>query len=245
MSRELVIGHALAVITSLVKGMTFAFTKVLPCSFQPVEILWIRFILGFFLPSISQVLEPCKAQKASPALRDRWPYEVLPVLPFGKRGAGILHDFPCAVSLSSAPLFTMTMLRVFHRKGECQDSLFYMGFVLVMVDIGLICFHGARPRLHPPGDSDIPAFSASMIWAFYALSAKETGRVGLSPRQGDESDFTYGMAFMLPILLISKAFLDFAEFHASREPFFILLFLGLIASALCLSPGWRPCDFWR
>ena len=40
-------GHGAALLTILIWGTTFISTKVLLTSFQPVEILFLRFVLGF------------------------------------------------------------------------------------------------------------------------------------------------------------------------------------------------------
>ena len=46
MSQKLVRGHISAIITIIIWGTTFVSTKILLEDFQPIEILFFRFILG-------------------------------------------------------------------------------------------------------------------------------------------------------------------------------------------------------
>lgn len=56
------VGHLIALITVAIWGTTFISTKILLESFSPIEILFIRFLLGFVCLSI--VLSPSFALKA-------------------------------------------------------------------------------------------------------------------------------------------------------------------------------------
>ena len=47
MENKLISGHAAALITIIIWGTTFISTKILLVDFQPVEILFFRFIMGF------------------------------------------------------------------------------------------------------------------------------------------------------------------------------------------------------
>lgn len=47
MERKTAAGHLTALITIIIWGTTFISTKVLLADFQPVEILFFRFIMGF------------------------------------------------------------------------------------------------------------------------------------------------------------------------------------------------------
>lgn len=47
MENKSMIGHIAALITIVIWGTTFISTKILLVDFQPVEILFIRFIMGF------------------------------------------------------------------------------------------------------------------------------------------------------------------------------------------------------
>lgn len=48
MERKKAIGHLAALITIVIWGTIFISTKILLVDFQPVEILFFRFIMGFF-----------------------------------------------------------------------------------------------------------------------------------------------------------------------------------------------------
>lgn len=49
MENKKAFGHALAIFTIFIWGTTFISTKILLQAFQPVEILFFRFVMGFIL----------------------------------------------------------------------------------------------------------------------------------------------------------------------------------------------------
>ncbi len=78
-------GHLAALLTILIWGTTFISTKILLTDFQPVEILFFRFVMGFaallliFPRSLGKNIPPPGTD-----LRSRWPHRHLPLLSAGK-----------------------------------------------------------------------------------------------------------------------------------------------------------------
>ena len=60
-------GHLAALFTALVWGTTFISTKVLLTDFQPVEILFFRFILGYLM-----LFAACRSEEHTSELQSPW-----------------------------------------------------------------------------------------------------------------------------------------------------------------------------
>ncbi len=137
-----------------------------------------------------------------------------------------------AVILSATPFFTALVSRFVFHGGEKFTPLFFAGFIMAMVGICLISFNGVQLSLNPSGD--ILAVTASVVWSFYACFTRIMGQWGCSLVQVTRATFGWGIVFMLP-------FLAWFGFDVSMEQLlcpvnmFNLLFLGLVASALCFT----------
>ena len=231
MKNEIVAGHIIALFTIFVWGVTFVSTKVLLASFQPVEILWFRFLMGFLaLYLVSPGVLQVKDRKhhglfAAAGFTGICLYYLLENMALEYTMASNV-----AVILASAPLFTVIVLRLFRQEGERLRPVFYLGFVVAMAGICLISFHGVRLKLNPAGD--VLALAAGVVWAFYALCTKEIGKLGYHPIKATRVTFGYGLLFMLPVLLFSDLSWDWSRFLTPVN-IMNLLFLGLVASAMC------------
>ena len=161
-------GHLIALLTVLIWGTTFISTKILLKDFSPVEILLIRFVLGFLVLT---------------AIYPRW-------LPFKEKRQEILFMLAglCGICLyyllenialvytqasnvgviiSAAPFFTAIAAR-FIIGDERLNWNFFVGFVLAMIGICCISFSGQSAlQLNPLGD--ILALLAAIVWALYSI----------------------------------------------------------------------------
>ena len=138
-------GHMTAIITVLIWGTTFISTKVLLEDFQPVEILFIRFLLGYGALWLVYP-HPLRGTTAR--------QEVI------FAGAGLcgiclyylLENIALSYSMASnvgvivavAPLFTALLAQVFLRGEERLSANFFAGFLVAMVGVALISFNGQR-----------------------------------------------------------------------------------------------------
>ena len=146
-------GHFSALLTILIWGTTFISTKVLLVDFQPVEILFFRFVMGLLA--------------------------LLVVYPHRMKGTTVKQEFTfvaaglCGVCLyymlenialtytmasnvgviiSVAPFFTAILAHLFLKQEEKLRANFFIGFVVAMAGIALISFNGSTLRLNPVGD---------------------------------------------------------------------------------------------
>ena len=224
-------GHMAALLTVLIWGTTFIATKVLLRDFQPVEILFFRFLLGYVA---LWLVQPHLLRGTT------WRQELIFI------GAGLcgiclyylLENIALTYTMASnvgvivavAPFFTAMLAHLFLRGEERLPANFFIGFLVAMVGVCLISFSGASFSLNPKGD--ILALLAALVWGFYSIFTRKITSFGYTTIQTTRRTFFYGLCFMLP----ACALFDFQiapERFADPVNVLNLLFLGLGASALC------------
>jgi drug/metabolite transporter (DMT)-like permease len=226
-------GHLAAFFTIFVWGITFISTKLLLVPFTPLEILFFRLILAVMALFI--VSPPRLGKIDRSALRDEWK----PIVA-GLCGVTLFFIFQnialtftlaanVGVLVSVAPLFTALVSRaVLHEK---LKGNFLIGFTVAISGIILVAFNGSVVlKLNPLGD--LLSILAALVWAFYSvvirkMNVPQSGVFALTRKV-----FFYGFLFMLLSL-------PFFEFRLGLERLTVwpnvlnLLFLGVVASALC------------
>ena len=224
-------GHLAAFVTILIWGTTFISTKMLLRTFSPVEILFIRFVIGYLALWLV-----CPRSLRLSSARQEALYAAA-----GFCGVAIyylLENIALTYTLASnvgviisiAPFFTAILGWMF-LGGERPRFRFFAGFLLAMAGISLISFGNETAlSLNPTGD--LLAVAAAVIWAVYSTLTKKISALGHGTVQSTRRTFFYGILFMVPAL----AFMDFrmtpVQFTDMKN-ILNLLFLGLGASALC------------
>ncbi len=231
MENKSIKGHLLALFTITVWGTTFISTKVLLTEMKPVEILFIRFILGLIALYIA-----CPRR-----LKDTTPKQELMFAAAGLCGISLYYLFEnialtytmasnVAVFVSVAPFFTVLLTHIFLKDEKRPWFGFFLGFAVAMTGISLISLNGARLKLNPLGD--LLALLAAFIWGCYSVLSKKISAYGYNTILTTRRIFIYGILFMLPTLIFS----DFGEgLYRLAEPLCLIniIYLGLGASALC------------
>ena len=231
MNRDTTKGHLAALLTILIWGTTFISTKVLLTDFQPVEILFFRFVAG----TLALFLVCPRLLKGT-----TWKQELV-FMGAGLCGVCLYYllenialTFTMAsnvgVIISVAPFFTALLSRLFLKQEERLNIGFFIGFLVAMAGIALISFNGSALHLNPVGD--LLALLAAFIWACYSILTRKISSYGYNTILTTRRVFLYGLLFMIPVLLLSDPVIDFPRF-ADRTNLLNLLFLGLGASALC------------
>ena len=223
-------GHAAALFTILIWGTTFISTKVLLRGFQPVEILFIRFLLG-----LAALCLACPRRMKGVTRRQELVFA----------GAGLcgvclyylLENIALTYTLASnvgvilsvIPFFTAVLSHLF-LKEERPGGGFYLGFVVAMAGISLISFSGSRLELNPVGD--LLSLLAAMVWACYVILTRKISAWGWNTILTTRRTFCWGILWMLPALFFFDCRLGLERF---ANPVYLgnLLFLGFGASALC------------
>ena len=224
--------HAAAILTILIWGATFTSTKVLLQAFAPIEILFLRFLLG-----------ACALLLTCPRLlhvRDRRREVTFALaglcgvtLYFLLENIALSHSTASNVGVlvGISPFLTALLARIV--LGESLHPGFFVGFVCAMS--GIVCIavnSNAVLRLNPLGD--VLALLAALTWAFYSILTRKIGDYGYNTLQVTRRIFCWGLLFMLPTLPLS-GFRWGLERLAQPEMLANLLFLGLGASALCFA----------
>lgn len=223
-------GHLSALITILIWGTTFISTKVLLRNFQPVEILFFRFVLG-----LVALLIACPHRLRGTTLRQELTFAAAGLcgicLYYLLENIALTYTMASNVGviISVAPCFTALLSRLFDREDKLPPN-FFLGFVVAMAGIALISFNGSRLALNPMGD--VLALLAALMWACYSILTKKISRYGYHTILTTRRVFLYGIVFMVPALALMDFRLDLARF---ADPIcgLNILYLGLGASALC------------
>lgn len=224
-------GHVLALVTILIWGTTFISTKVLLVSFSPVEILFVRFCMGFLALVII-----CPRLLKGTTWRQELTFAAAGLcgicLYYLLENIALTYTLATNVGIicSTAPFFTALLSRLFLRGEERLRPGFFVGFALAMAGIVLIGLNGSALQLNPTGD--LLALLAAFVWACYSILTRKISSYGYSTVLATRRVFSYGILFMIPALFIFGFSLDVTRF-ASPVNIFNLLFLGLGASALC------------
>lgn len=231
MNRKNSLGHLYALITVLIWGTTFISTKVLLVSFEPVEILFFRFVIGF-LALIVVFPYPLKITDKK--------QEITFILA-GICGVSLYYlaeNIALTYTLASnvgviitiAPFFTAILSHLVLKGEEKLRVNFFIGFLAAMAGICLISFNGVKLKINPLGD--LLAVLAAFLWACYSVLTKKIGSYGFNTIQTTRRIFLYGIIFMIPGLFFFDFKFDLGRF-ANPVYLFNIIFLGFGASALC------------
>ena len=229
-------GHLIAIFTIMVWGTTYISTKVLLTGFRPTEILLIRFVIGYL---VLFLLHPHVLRFQG--LKTECLFALCGLT--GITGYYLLENISLTMTQASnvgviictAPFFTALLSRLIWKKEAPLRPLFFLGFVMAMAGIALISFNGEAVSISLKGD--LLALLAAVMWSLYSILLRLLSREDLSIIQISRRFFAYAILFMIPALF-------FMPFHPDltllAQPRYILnlLYLGIIASALCFI-GWN------
>ncbi len=224
-------GHFASFVTVIIWGTTFISTKVLLSAFQPIEILFFRFLLGL---AVLLIVYPHRLKLTS------FNQEII-FISAGLCGVCLYYllenialKYTAAsnvgVIISAAPFFTAILSNLFLKHDEKLSVNFFIGFIAAMAGIGIISFNGANLKLNPIGD--LLALLAAFLFACYSILTKKISSYGYNTILTTRRVFFYGILFMVPSLFIFDFKLGLYRFV---NPVYLLniLFLGFGASALC------------
>ncbi|MCM1224513.1 MAG: DMT family transporter [Lachnospiraceae bacterium] len=224
-------GHLAALFTVLVWGTTFISTKILLVDFQPIEILFFRFVMGYF---VLMAAYPHRLGKLNRK-------QEITFIAAGFCGVCLYYLLEnialtytmasnVGVIISVAPFITAILAHLFMKSEEKLQINFLIGFVVAMAGIILISFNGSQLKLNPIGD--VLAFAAAFVWACYSILTKKIGSFGLPVILTTRRTFFYGILFMIPTLFLFDFQIDVSRFIDTKN-LLNILYLGIGASALC------------
>ena len=219
-------GYIAASLTVLIWGLTFVSTKILLTVFTPVEILFIRFAIGFIaLLAVSPKRLRSKGWQEEKyfilaGLTGIFFYYFLEnasMLWTGASNAGVI--------VSTAPFFTALF------SGEKKSQRFFLGFVVAILGIVMISFSSLDISIKGLW-GDFLALLAAAIWGIYAIVSRKISTFGYPETLTTRRSFLYGLVFIAIPLIFWNGF------GTQRDVLTIenignLIFLGVAASALC------------
>jgi drug/metabolite transporter (DMT)-like permease len=236
-----VLGISLTAFTVLVWGSTFVSTKSLLSSFSPFEILVIRFSLGYLClwalyPRVLKLRDKKhEALFAGTGLTGILLYQFME-----NSALKLTQASNVSIIVSTAPLFTALLVSRFPNTGTGRSKIglsFFAGFLTAIAGIALIAYNGAVVlKLNPAGD--LLALLSGLSWGVYSTLMGKINALGYPSLGATRRMFFYALIFMLPLGAFT-GFTQDAALNAARfaNPVNILnlLFLGVVASALCFS----------
>lgn len=226
--------HLVAIATILVWSFTFISTKVLLQSFLPVEILFIRFLMGF---AALWLIHPhvLRLQKRS----HEWLFVAA-----GASGVTLYYLLEnvalvyttasnVGVIVSAAPLFVAIIARAVGREKDALGPRFLAGFAIAITGIALISFRDQGTEVATFGPlGDLLGVGAAVAWGVYSNVLNRISELGYQTIPATRRLFMWGLLFMVPMLPIMGAQPDLTRL-ADPVNLGNLLFLGLGASAGC------------
>lgn len=224
-------GHLFALFTVTVWGLTFVSTKVLLEHFTPVEILELRFLMGF---ATLTVMSPhvLKLQERKHELlfiaagaTGTFLYYLLENIALTYASAGNV-----GVTVSVAPLFTAMLATLLGRERALTPP-FIAGFAMAMV--GIVLIGGQDVSSQDAGLGDFLAICAAIAWAVYSNVLVSLDRRGYPTIPATKRIFFWGLLFMSLACPFMGA--NPAHLASLANPGVLgqLAFLGVGASACC------------
>lgn len=224
-------GHLFALFTIFIWGTTFISTKILLISFTPIEIMFFRLILAYF---ILLIIKP-------KILKYKNFKEELIFMGAGLCGVTLYFIFQnialkytlasiAGILISVSPFFT-AILSYFFLKGEELRVNFFIGFILSIIGIIIVSFNGNYTlEINPLGD--ILSILSALVWSIYSILMKKISSNNYNNIQCTRKIFFYGLIFLIPTLKFFDFHFDLIRFY-SMSNLLNTLYLGLGASALC------------
>ncbi|MGB8455818.1 MAG: DMT family transporter [Anaerocolumna sp.] len=232
MKNKHIIGNLLTLLTMTIWGTTYISTKILLQNLQPLEILFYRFLIAYF---ILIIIYP-KFHKLHKLK------EELLFIAAGITGVTLYYlveNIALKYTLASnvglfialAPILTAILSNFLIEHETFTKELLY-GFLISISGVFLVIFNGNFIlKLNPFGD--FLAILAALIWAVYSILLKKiNNKYNYHYIYITRKIFFYGVLFMIPLLPVFKINFSINKLLIPSVTF-NLSFLSLIASALC------------
>ncbi|WP_277406137.1 DMT family transporter [Lacrimispora xylanisolvens] len=224
-------GHLFSLFTIFIWGTTFISTKILLKAFTPIEILFIRFVIGYFA-LLALYPHRLKVKERKQELYFAGAGLCGITLYFLLENIALTYTLASNVGviISIAPFFTAIFAHLL-LAGEKMRAQFFIGFAVAVAGIFLISFNGSNQlKLNPMGD--ILAVLAAVVWAIYSVLTKKISGYHYHTISVTRRIFFYGLLFMMPVLFIFKFEPDMDQIIKPVN-LFNIIFLGFGASAIC------------
>ena len=231
--------HFLAFFTVLIWGVTFVSTKYLTDSLSSLEILYIRYLIAyaalwiicprfFGFTNLKHELMMFFAAMSGAAI-----YQYL-------ENVSVCYTTPASVSFitATAPIFTALLAHKY--LGEKLSAKLFLGMAVSVAGIFLICF-GDSKTVETGLLGDMIIFFSIWLWAVYSVLIKKISAFGYPGFLVTRRLFFYSVIAMTPFMAVTG---DAERLKSVLRPeiFINLLFLGILASAVCFATWNRSVE---
>lgn len=231
--------HFLAFFTVLIWGVTFVCTKYLTDSLSSLEILYIRYLIAYIAlwiicPHFFGFTNlKHEAMMFFAAMSGAAAYQYLENL-------SVCYTSPASVSFitATAPIFTAVLAHKF--LGEKLNFKIFAGMAVSVLGIFLICF-GDSKTIETGLRGDMIIFFSIWLWAAYSVLVKKISAFGYRGFLVTRRLFLYSLLAMTPFMAVTSDF-ERIKSVARPEVFINLLFLGILASAVCFATWNRSVE---
>ena len=223
-------GHALAFGTILVWGTTFIASTVALRTLAPIELLTLRMLVAIaaLLLAKPQRLR-LQSRKHELYLLGAALCGVTLYFLFENIALTYTNSSNCSVIISTAPFFVAIATRLTLKEGKLSRS-FFLGFVIAITGVCLVSFAGRSLKLNPLGDG--LCILAAISWAGYSVFIRKLEGYGYNTLLVTRRIFLYSLIFIVPLMPVFGFSIAPADILAPAT-LVSVLFLGLVASALC------------
>lgn len=226
-----VLGHILAFFTVFVWGITLISTKILLKNFKPIEILFFRFLIAFF---VLYAISPKNSYKITNK-------QMFIISLDGLCGITLYYLFEnisltytlasnFSIISSFAPFFTAIFAFFLMKNEEKINKNFFIGCFIAIIGIILVFYNTTKLNLSPKGD--ILAAVAIIFFAIYSILVRIIARFKIPITIITKNIFLSGIVFLIPFLFLFNFKFGFSRF-ISPINLLNILFLGIIASGFC------------
>ncbi len=223
------LGSLMALVVVAIWGTTFISSKVLLRTFQPVEILFIRFAIGLAgLTAIHPGRLHLKdwRQQAVYAISGLTGVTLYYLLENGALVFTMASNV--GIIIGTVPFFTAIVAIIFTKGREMPGWRFYLGFVVAFAGIIIISINGTELHMNPLGD--LMTVGAAICWAVYTNILRKINSYGYDNLENTKRIFLWGMIFTVPAMLLMDAVPVLSDILQPRN-LANLLYLGIGASA--------------
>ena len=227
------LGHMAALLCAIIWGTTFISTKVVLSTFTPIEILVVRFVLGYLL---LWALRPKKLSFQG----IKWEANAFFAGVFGIALYYLAENYALeytsagnvSLIVSTAPFFIAITFHLLKESDERFSIFFFLGFILAILGIALMNYSEGAFTFDLVGS--LLALLGAILWGIYSVFIKRAGRENIDIIALTRRTFFYGIVFLLPISLalgFDVSINDFKDVKVLSN----VIYLGLGASAICFA----------
>lgn len=239
--KKLVWYHMVALVTVIIWGSTFVFTKLLlQEGLSPAQIFTLRFAIAYLLLLAYSLLT--NQMKWPTAIKGDWRLlkRELLMLALGITGGSLYFlaenealKYTATTNVSlivcSCPLVAALIIGMFY-KSERMSRLQMTGTLMAVCGVSVVVLNG-HFVLHLSPLGDVLALVANVCWAVYSLlmipANKHFGAVFITRKV-----FFYGLLTMIPYYVMKPESFS-CDLLLQPQVWGNLLFLGVVASCVC------------